>query len=686
MLAALLLGALSLFHVTPAQAQTTVWSATLRPTSLPNAEIGCSLSAASLAGRCSPPSGTGNTALTDYEFSYSGTTYRVNRLVVVSGSLVFETNASANVGGLSKLILRVGTAEFPFSEASQPIATAAVWSNSGLSWSVGDTVSLSIVVPPPPPTVTLSASPNPVTEGQSVTVTATLSRALSNAVTIPVTITDNTAESGDHGTLTSITIAAGETTGTGTITTNQDTDYEDETFTVSLDTANLPSSVTAGSPSSVPVTINDLGRTLLTSTLTVKQPVTLHLRGCDISHGGTTDDDGMETNMKSNWTSSCPEDTLTYNGESYQIRRLTSEGSIPPHWQIVLGFDKRVPDETIEALCLWVGDSRLCLRDARGQNSRIIRDKKQVSEGKLPIIPYLYLFGWQKTPIAWTVGQEVPLRFSDNGSGTIREDRPSGSSGSSGPSGRLGPPAPAGGGGTSGGPSGPPAGGGGGGGGGLPPSGSSDEPPPEDDELSTLCSQEDRENLERFYETTGGEQWDENENWNSEEPLNQWYGVDTDDEGEVVSLRLSENSLSGDTPEELLSCLSELKELALWGNDLSGEVPEELVLRVERAVLRDIAEMLNINPEWFENYGDPYSFEGWHTGVTTDEKGRVVELVLPGEVPGTLISQLRKLRVITTSSENGGCALSPEDDSSAFSLFLLALLVFAALGRKRARG
>ena len=673
-----MLAALSLFHVTPAQAQTTVWSATLTTTNLPDGEIGCSTAAVSLAGRCASSSGTGNTALTDYEFSYSGTTYRVSRLVVVSGSLVFEINASANVGGLSKLILRVGTAEFSFSETSQSTATGAVWANTGLSWSGGNTVSLSIVTPPPPPTVTLSASPNPVTEGQSVTVTATLSRALSSDVSIPVSVTRGTSESGDHGTLTSITIAANAISGTGTITTNQDTDYGDETFTVSLDTANLPSSVTAGSPSSVPVTINDLGRTLLTSTLTVKQPVTLHLRGCDSSHGmtGNCDSDALT------------EDTLTYNGESYRIMRLTSEGSIPPHWQIVLGFDKRVPDGMIDVLCLWIGDSRLCLRDARDQN-KIILTAKRVQ------VPNLYVFGWQKTPIGWTVGQEVPLRFSDDGSGTIRGEgtsgESSGSPGSSGPSGRLGPPpgssGSGGGVGASGGPSGPPEGGGGGGGGGLPPSGSSDEPPPEDDELSTLCSQEDRETLERFYETTGGEQWDENENWNSEEPLNQWYGVDTDDEGEVVSLRLSENSLSGDTPEELLSCLSELKELALWGNeeDLSGEVPEKLVLAVERAVLRDMAEMLDLNPEWFENYGDPYNFEDWHTGVTTDDDGRVVELVLPGEVPGTLISQLRKLRVITTSSENGGCALSPKDDSSAFSLFLLALLVFAALGRTRAR-
>ncbi|MCY4555393.1 MAG: hypothetical protein OXF79_03225, partial [Chloroflexi bacterium] len=290
---------------------------------------------------------------------------------------------------------------------------------------------------------------------------------------------------------------------------------------------------------------------------------------------------------------------MTYNGESYRIRRLTSEGSIPPYWQIVLGFNKRVPDNMIEALCLWVGDSRLCLHNARDQNKRILKDPPDTDPY---LVPALYVFGWQKTPISWTVGQQVPLRFSDDGSGTIRGEgtsgEPSGSPGSSGPSGRLGPPPGSsgsdGGVGASGGPSGPPGppvGGGGGGGGALPPSGSSDEPPPEDEELSALCSREDRENLERFYETTTGEEpWDENENWNSEEPLNQWYGVETDEDGNVVSLRLSHNALSGDMPaREFLLCFSELKELALWGNDLPGEVPEKLVLAVERAVLRDIA-------------------------------------------------------------------------------------------------
>ena len=105
------------------------------------------------------------------------------------------------------------------------------------------------------PTVRLSASPNPVTEGSSVTVTATLSGVLSGSVTIPVTITDNSAEPEDHGTLSGIAIAPGATSGTGTITTNQDADTEDETFTVAFDT--LPSEVTAGSPGSVQIRIED---------------------------------------------------------------------------------------------------------------------------------------------------------------------------------------------------------------------------------------------------------------------------------------------------------------------------------------------------------------------------------------------------------------------------------------------
>ncbi len=106
-----------------------------------------------------------------------------------------------------------------------------------------------------PPSVSLSASPNPVTEGGSVTVTARLSSALSGSVTVPLVLTAGTAEPEDYGSLASITVSGGQTTGTGTVTTAQDADEDNETFTVALGT--LPSDVTAGSPSSVVVTIRD---------------------------------------------------------------------------------------------------------------------------------------------------------------------------------------------------------------------------------------------------------------------------------------------------------------------------------------------------------------------------------------------------------------------------------------------
>ncbi|MYJ09665.1 MAG: hypothetical protein F4086_05070 [Gemmatimonadetes bacterium] len=113
-----------------------------------------------------------------------------------------------------------------------------------------------VPAPPASPTVSLSASPNPVAEGSPVTVTATLSGTLGTNVTIPLTLTAGTAETDDYGLLASIEISAGATAGTGRITTTDDADTDDETFTVALGST-LPFQVTAGSPDSVTVTITD---------------------------------------------------------------------------------------------------------------------------------------------------------------------------------------------------------------------------------------------------------------------------------------------------------------------------------------------------------------------------------------------------------------------------------------------
>ncbi len=140
---------------------------------------------------------------------------------------------------------------------------------STTTWGNQHASSISITVNGEPSTtkVSISASPTDVDEGSPVTVTLTLSEALSSSVTVPLTITDGSAEPRDHGRLASITIPANSTTATGTITTRHDSDIRDETFTVSLGTLSsetgtvsleaLPPELAAGSPSSVEITILD---------------------------------------------------------------------------------------------------------------------------------------------------------------------------------------------------------------------------------------------------------------------------------------------------------------------------------------------------------------------------------------------------------------------------------------------
>ena len=114
---------------------------------------------------------------------------------------------------------------------------------------------------PPPtatPTVSISASPNPVAEGARVTLKVTLSAALAKDVTIPVTTTRGTAERGDVPVPNYfMLIPSGETAAATTIQTAQDDDTDHETFILALAAGELPAGVSAGTASSVTVTIAD---------------------------------------------------------------------------------------------------------------------------------------------------------------------------------------------------------------------------------------------------------------------------------------------------------------------------------------------------------------------------------------------------------------------------------------------
>ncbi len=81
--------------------------------------------------------------------------------------------------------------------------------------------------------------------------------------------------------------------------------------------------------------------------------------------------------------------------------------------------------------------------------------------------------------------------------------------------------------------------------------------------------------LGQLYNSTNGAEWTNNDNWLSDAPLDQWYGVSTDEEGSVTALDLADNNLAGEiTPG--LGNLSRLSSVNLSHNDLSGVIPSEL--------------------------------------------------------------------------------------------------------------
>ena len=85
----------------------------------------------------------------------------------------------------------------------------------------------------------------------------------------------------------------------------------------------------------------------------------------------------------------------------------------------------------------------------------------------------------------------------------------------------------------------------------------------------------DREILVALYETTDGPNWGNTDNWLTDAPLGEWYGVRTEAAGRVEVLNLSGNDLTGPIPPELGN-LTSLEWLYLSGNDLTGPIPPEL--------------------------------------------------------------------------------------------------------------
>ncbi len=95
-----------------------------------------------------------------------------------------------------------------------------------------------------------------VTEGNSATITVTVSPTADRALSIPISVTLGSAESGDYSVSgTPLSFASGDTSKTFTISTTNDSDMDDETITVGF--GQLPAAVGTGTQATTQLTIND---------------------------------------------------------------------------------------------------------------------------------------------------------------------------------------------------------------------------------------------------------------------------------------------------------------------------------------------------------------------------------------------------------------------------------------------
>ena len=92
---------------------------------------------------------------------------------------------------------------------------------------------------------------------------------------------------------------------------------------------------------------------------------------------------------------------------------------------------------------------------------------------------------------------------------------------------------------------------------------------------ATPAQSPDRAALVALYNATDGDNWTNNTNWLTDEPIGEWHGVSTDAIGRVTGLSLFHNDLNGTLPSEL-GTLTNLQYLLLSRNQLTGEIPTEL--------------------------------------------------------------------------------------------------------------
>lgn len=83
----------------------------------------------------------------------------------------------------------------------------------------------------------------------------------------------------------------------------------------------------------------------------------------------------------------------------------------------------------------------------------------------------------------------------------------------------------------------------------------------------------EREALIEFYEALDGDNWTRNDNWCSDKPISEWYGLVVSDDGYVWGIVLYQNNLSGEIP-SVVGAFKNMRYLSLQYNNITGRIPD----------------------------------------------------------------------------------------------------------------
>ncbi len=184
--------------------------------------------------------------------------------------------------------------------------------------------------------------------------------------------------------------------------------------------------------------------------------------------------------------------------------------------------------------------------------------------------------------------------------------------------------------------------------------------------------EEERDALAQLYGTAGGENWDNGDNWDTSEPVENWYGVITNNAGRVTELTLGDNGLAGELPDELenLDCLENLD--VSDNSDLEGELPLGLM---------GLSKLMTLHINGTDLCApEETDFLEWLRGIKTFPEN--VDVCVADE----------EEEISGDDSAGGGCAVASYARTgnggmnAAFGLFLTALVLLAAVSPKRRPG